>query len=115
MGPPRAPLTRQRTGPSFPVFHQSFHILRTLVQVIEVLVSVGDLDVRQMKRSMFPDQSRLQRAARRVTASFGRGFFDLAELRGRWFASVAVSGLVDGPLPAPTRDSNRPKSKAPIL
>ena len=72
------------------------------LQVVEVHVCVSGLDVTGVKRSAFPDQSKLQRAARRVTASFGPGFVDLAELRGRWYVALAVHGLVDGPFPAPT-------------
>ena len=57
-------------------------------QVLELLVSVSDLDVSKSQRSAYGDQSKWQEAARRVTSSFGRGVVHLSELQVGSLSSV---------------------------
>jgi hypothetical protein len=74
-------------------------------QILELLVSVSDLDVSKAQRSVFGDQSRWQEAARRVTSSFGRGVVQLEELQGRWFVAVTIHGPIEKPLDGPPRNT----------
>jgi hypothetical protein len=75
-------------------------------QVLELLVSVTDLDVSRTPRSAFGDQSKWQEAARRVTSSFGRGVVHLSELQGKWFVACTIHGPIEKPLDAPERTSS---------
>ena len=94
LGIPHAPFIWTRRTP------------RSRNQVVELLIRVSSLDVSRVKRAAFGDQSTLQRAARRVSSSFGRGHVQLSELRGRWFASCTVHGLLASPSATSRRRSS---------
>lgn len=104
-----------RAGTARPDFARVLHSVFGLAfQVVEVCVTVADLDISRVKRSAFLDQSKLQRAARRVTASFGPGYVDASELRGSWFVTLTVHGFVDGPLPPPSRNAPTKRTHFPL-